>query len=91
VTREEFDEIEIEISVLGPVSRIDDPRQVRVGRHGLVVALERNKGLLLPQVAVENGWSRETFLGEACLKAGLAKDAWKKGAEIYVFEAIVFR
>jgi AmmeMemoRadiSam system protein A len=80
-----------EISVLTPLLKIDDPRLVKVGRDGLVVARGESRGLLLPQVAAENGWDREEFLAQACLKAGLPRDAWKKEAEIYVFEAIVFR
>jgi hypothetical protein len=56
-----------------------------------VISQGENRGLLLPQVAVENGWNRETFLDQACVKAGLPPDAWKKGAEISTFEAIVFR
>ncbi|MBM3293132.1 MAG: AmmeMemoRadiSam system protein B [Candidatus Aminicenantes bacterium] len=80
-----------EISVLTPLRKIDDPRLVRVGRHGLVVVHDESRGLLLPQVAAENGWRREEFLAQACLKAGLPADAWRKGAEIYVFEALVFR
>jgi hypothetical protein len=90
VSREELTNLELEISVLTPLTKIEDPRTVRVGRHGLVISMGQNKGLLLPQVPVENHWSRETFLDEACLKAGLPADAWKKGAEIYTFEAIVF-
>jgi hypothetical protein len=90
VTREELKDIDFEISVLTPLKKIDDPGLVRVGKHGLVISQGERKGLLLPQVPVENNWSRETFLEEACLKAGLPPDAWKKGAEIFVFEAIVF-
>ena len=90
VTPEELNDLEIEISVLTPLKKIDNPRLVQVGKHGLVIAMGRNRGLLLPQVPVENNWDRETFLDQACLKAGLPADAWKKGAEISVFEAIVF-
>jgi AmmeMemoRadiSam system protein B/AmmeMemoRadiSam system protein A len=90
VTPEELSELEVEISVLTPLKKIDNPRVVQVGKHGLVIAMGRNRGLLLPQVPVENNWDRETFLDQACLKAGLPADAWKKGAEISIFEAIVF-
>ena len=91
VSRDELRDLEFEISVLTPPVRIDDPRRVEVGRHGLVISQGENRGLLLPQVAVENDWNRETFLDQACVKAGLPPDAWKKGAEISIFEAIVFR
>lgn len=91
VSREELDNLEVEISVLTPLERIENPRLIQVGKHGLVIAQGEKRGLLLPQVATEQGWDRQTFLSQACLKAGLAPDAWKKGAEIYVFEAIIFR
>lgn len=90
VGEKELDQLEYEISVLTPLRRIQDPREVRVGTHGLVIAQGGRRGLLLPQVPVEEGWDRETFLAEACYKAGLPETAWKTGAEIYVFEAIVF-
>ncbi|MGB7295711.1 MAG: AmmeMemoRadiSam system protein B [Candidatus Aminicenantales bacterium] len=90
VTEEELKDLEYEVSVLTPLQKIDNPRIVQVGKHGLVISMGKNRGLLLPQVPVENNWDRETFLGQACVKAGLPPDAWKKGAEISVFEAIVF-
>ena len=90
VSAAELKSLSYEISVLTPLRKIEDPRLVRVGRDGLVIAQDEVRGLLLPQVAGENGWDREEFLAQTCLKAGLPRDAWKKGAEIYVFEAIVF-
>jgi AmmeMemoRadiSam system protein B/AmmeMemoRadiSam system protein A len=90
VAGEELKDLEVEVSVLSPLKRVEDPGLVQVGKHGLVMEMGGQRGLLLPQVAVENGWSRETFLNQACVKAGLPPDAWKKGAEISVFEAIVF-
>jgi len=90
VMEEELKDLEYEVSVLTPLQKIDNPRVVQVGRHGLVISMGNNRGLLLPQVPVENKWDRETFLNQACVKAGLPPDAWKKGAEISVFEAIVF-
>jgi hypothetical protein len=86
----ELGRLNYEVSVLTPLRRIDDPRVVQVGRHGLVVSRGEFRGLLLPQVATENGWDREEFLAQTCLKAGLPRDAWKRGVEIFVFEAIVF-
>lgn len=91
VTTAELKDLEVEVSVLTPLVRCTDIGQIKVGKHGLVIARGGQKGLLLPQVAVENGWTRDEFLEEACLKAGLPNDAWKKGAEIYTFEAIVFK
>ena len=90
VAASELKDLRIEISVLTPLREIDNPREVRVGTHGLVVERDGQRGLLLPQVPVENGWDRETFLEEGSLKAGLPRDAWRRGAKLFVFEAIVF-
>jgi AmmeMemoRadiSam system protein B/AmmeMemoRadiSam system protein A len=91
VSTAELKDLEVEISVLSPLQRCTDIGQIIVGKHGLVISRGGQKGLLLPQVAVENGWTRDQFLEEACLKAGLPSDAWKKGAEIETFEAVIFR
>lgn len=91
VTAAELNGLEYEISVLTPLEEVTNPSLIRVGKHGLVVEMNGRKGLLLPQVPVENGWDREEFLAQACLKAGLPEDAWKKGAKIYSFEAVVFK
>jgi len=90
VSSSELEDIDLEISVLTPPKKIRDPRDVKVGKHGLIIAKGDHRGLLLPQVPVENRWSRLTFLERTCQKAGLPTDAWKSGAEIYTFEAIVF-
>jgi hypothetical protein len=87
----ELKDIQVEISVLTPLQRIRNPEEVRVGVHGIVVKKGGRSGLLLPQVATEQGWDRSTFLENCCLKAGLPRDAWKDGeTEIYVFSADVF-
>lgn len=90
MTADEIDRTHIEISVMTPLKRISDPDVVTVGRHGLVIRKGLHSGLLLPQVATEWGWNRREFLEQTCVKAGLPRDAWKEGAEIYVFEAQVF-
>ncbi len=90
VREAELKDLEVELSVLTPAKEITNPALVRVGTHGLIMQRGDRRGVLLPQVPVENGWDRETFLDEACLKAGLPSDAWKKGARIFTFEAIVF-
>lgn len=87
---EEMDRLRIEISVLGLPEPARDPADVEVGRHGIIVSKDHNRGLLLPQVPLEHGWDRETYLKHGCLKAGLAPDEWKKGAKIEVFTAQVF-
>ena len=89
---EELPGLEIEVSILGPLERIDpfDPSAIEIGRHGLVVEQGRRRGLLLPQVATEWGWDREQFLSQTCTKAGLPADAWRRGAAVHRFAAIVF-
>lgn len=84
--------LELEVSVMGPLERIDprDPAQIEIGRNGLVIEQGRHRGLLLPQVATEWNWDREEFLSHLCSKAGLPRDAWKTGATVYRFEAEVF-
>jgi AmmeMemoRadiSam system protein A len=90
VTPEEVDDLRIEISVLRPLRRIEKVDEIEVGRHGLLISKGLQRGTLLPQVAVERGWDRITFLRQTCWKAGLDEDAWREGAEIYTYEADVF-
>lgn len=90
LTLEELPDVRIEISVLTLPRRIGDASEVTTGEHGIIVTQGPNRGLLLPQVPVEWGWDRDTFLRHGCLKAGLEEDAWQKGAEIQVFSAQVF-
>jgi len=82
--------LKIEISVLGLPEPISSPMEVEVGRHGIIVSKGYYRGLLLPQVPVEHGWDRETYLRHGCLKAGLGPEEWKKGVKIEVFTAQVF-
>ena len=91
VTEDELEEIDLEISLLSPLEKIDDPEQIEIGKHGLVIKNGFNKGLLLPQVATENNWDRKTFLEHSCLKANLPSDAWQlDDTEISIFSAEVF-
>ena len=91
VTTGELSDLEVEVSYLTPLKRLPDTDQIVIGRDGLVIALGRRTGVLLPQVAYELGWSREEFLAQLCMKAGLPLDAWKHPAvELYSFEAEVF-
>jgi len=89
VTRQEAHRLEVSLSVLSPLFPIH-PDAVEVGRHGLVVSQGSRRGLLLPQVPVEHGWDRETFLDQTCRKAGLPLDAWRKAATLEAFTAEVF-
>ncbi|MGB9907376.1 MAG: AmmeMemoRadiSam system protein B [Candidatus Saccharicenans sp.] len=86
----ELKDLEIEISVLGPLQPVNDVSEIKVGRHGLVIKQGGRSGLLLPQVASEFGWDRQTFLRELCRKAGLPDGAWKDLKSLSKFEAIVF-
>ena len=88
----ELEGLDVEVSVLGPLEAIDpqDPSSFEIGRHGLVVEQGHKRGLLLPQVATEWGWDRETFLAHTCTKAGLPLDCWRRGAKVYRFAADVF-
>ena len=89
--KSEWQNTDVEISVLTPMRKIDSIEEIQVGVHGLYIEKGPDTGLLLPQVAVEYAWDRTTFLEYACLKAGLPKDAWKmKGTTIYIFSADVF-
>lgn len=86
----ELPEIDVELSLLGPLEPIAGPEDIEIGRHGLVVEMGPCRGLLLPQVAVEWQWDREAFLAHTCHKAGLPRDSWKHGAKLWRFEAEVF-
>lgn len=90
VDETELPDIEIELSLLGPLEPIDGPADIELGRHGLVVEQAWQRGLLLPQVATEWRWDCETFLAHTCRKAGLSVDAWRRGATLWRFEAEVF-
>jgi AmmeMemoRadiSam system protein A len=91
VTERELPDLELEISVLTPLHRIQDVTEIEVGRHGIYMRKGWASGLLLPQVATEYGWDRETFLKYTCQKAGLPGNAWKdKNTEIYIFSADIF-
>jgi AmmeMemoRadiSam system protein B/AmmeMemoRadiSam system protein A len=91
LTLREMKDLELEISVLTPMERLKNPDEIEIGRHGLYLKKGFCSGLLLPQVAVEYGWDRNTFLEETCRKAGLSRGAWKeKGTEIYIFSADIF-
>ena len=89
VTPDEVHELQVSLSILSPLFPIE-AAQVEIGRHGLVVSSGVHRGLLLPQVPVEHGWSRQEFLEQTCRKAGLDRDAWKAGATLEAFTAEVF-
>lgn len=91
LSKAEYMDIDIEISVLSPIEKVNDINDVVVGRDGLIMTKGFNRGLLLPQVPLEQGWDRDTFLTHTCYKAGLPGDTWKKGGvQIEKFSAQVF-
>lgn len=91
VMPEEMDLIDVEISVLSPLETLDNPEDLIPGVHGLYMTRGNRAGVLLPQVATEQGWDRETFLTHTCYKAGLPGDAWKDPeTTLEIFTAQVF-
>jgi AmmeMemoRadiSam system protein A len=94
ITAGELTELDIEISVLSPMHKTDDPlRDLRLGIDGIYISRGRYSGCFLPQVATETGWSKEEFLSYCCAhKAGLSPDAWKNDPRttVYLFSAEVF-
>ncbi|MGB3113690.1 MAG: AmmeMemoRadiSam system protein B [Candidatus Omnitrophota bacterium] len=92
VTAGELDDIDIEISALSPMRKIDDYNEINIPGQGVMVRMGFRSGVYLPQVAIETGWDRDQFMNSLCAhKAGIPMDAWKTGAcDIYVFDAEVF-
>jgi hypothetical protein len=90
VSKEEFEDIEIEISVLTPMKKISSVEEIELGKHGIYISKGSSSGTFLPQVATETGWDLETFLGHCSRdKARIGWDGWKT-ADIYIYEALVF-
>ena len=91
VTTKELPLLEYEVSVMSPLRRVLDIKEIKVGKHGLIMKQGDIEGILLPQVPVEEKWDRDTFIEETCLKAGLPRQAWKDDdTDIFMFTALVF-
>jgi AmmeMemoRadiSam system protein A len=90
LTPEGLANVTVEVSLLSPFRRLTDVTQVEVGVHGLMIYKGNQRGILLPQVPVEQGWDREEYLENLCLKAGLPGGCWQEGATLYTFTAVVF-
>ncbi|MEJ2634591.1 MAG: TIGR00296 family protein [Calditrichia bacterium] len=89
--KKEIPDLEIEISVLSPLKKIEDTKEIVIGTHGIIIQKGMRRGLLLPQVATEWNWDREEFLRQTCFKAGLMADAWREPeTEIFIFSAEIF-
>ena len=89
LTPAELGDTTIDLSVLSALTPIT-PEQIVIGRHGLLVAMSGQRGLLLPQVPVEHHWDVPMFLAQTCMKAQLSPIAWRAGAELFGFTAEVF-
>jgi MEMO1 family protein len=90
VEHQELDKITLEISMLTPSEFISGPDQIVLGRDGVVIEKDGRSAVYLPQVATEQGWSRDEMLDNLCLKAGLPKGAWRANAQLSTFQAVVF-
>ena len=89
LSKDEFYKTEFEITVLGPLKRIQDINEIVLGKHGIYIKKDNRSGTMLPQVATENHWTREQFLGYTARdKAGIGWDGWKN-AELYIYEGVV--
>ena len=87
----DLESISLEISVLSALKKIVEIEEIEIGKHGIYLEKGFYRGVLLPQVAAEHGWDRQTFLKQTCLKAGLPTDSWEsEDADIYIFGAQVF-
>ncbi len=91
VSKDELNDLSIEISILTPLREVDDPVDILLGRDGLFIKSRYRSGLLLPQVPLELGWDKKKFLEHTCLKAGLAPNTWRStSAKLYTFSAEIF-
>ncbi|MCX5801885.1 MAG: AmmeMemoRadiSam system protein B [Candidatus Eisenbacteria bacterium] len=91
VSLPELSKIDIEISVLSPLKKMSDVKELELGKHGIYIVKGARSGCYLPQVADETGWSKDEFLNHCCAeKAGLEPDAWKRDADVFLFTAVVF-
>lgn len=87
---DELDNVEVEVSVLSPMTPVGSHRFIKVGTHGVLLEKDGRRALFLPQVATEQGWTRDEMLDHLALKAGLERKAWQSGARFQVFTAQVF-
>ena len=90
VTPDELGDMEVEVTILSPLEPLTDIGEITIGTHGLYIVKGDHAGILLPQVATENGWDAKTFLEQVCAKAGLPSDAWKD-AQLYRFSADILK
>ena len=93
LSEEEFEELQIEISVLTPMQKINDISKIEIGKHGIYIKQGIFSGTYLPQVAIEQGWDAEEFVSHCSQhKANIGKDGWKsKDSELFIYESIIFK
>lgn len=96
--KEEFDNIIVEVSILTlpKLIKVKDPKEyvdkIKIGRDGLIIEIPPFRGLLLPQVPIEQNWTKQEFLEQTCLKAGLLANTWKEGdIDLYTFQSQIFK
>ena len=92
ITSDELDKLGIEVSVLSPLAETAEPEKLEIGTHGIYIVSGGRSGCFLPEVATDQGWDAEEFLGYCCAhKAGLPPDAWKQeGTKVYLFTSEKF-
>ena len=89
LTKSEYEKVDVEITVLGPMKKINNISEIKLGKHGIYIRKDSRAGTMLPQVAIEYGWTVEQFLGYTSRdKAGIGWDGWKS-AEIFIYEGLV--
>ncbi len=89
LTKAEFNKIDFEITVLGPMKKIDNINEIILGKYGIYIKKDSHAGTMLPQVPIEYGWTLEEFLGYTSRdKAGIGWDGWKS-ADIFIYEGLV--
>ena len=90
LSKPELSQVTIEISVLSPLQLVTDLKQIEIGKHGLLIEQNGQRGVFLPQVPVEQGWDLGAYLENLCYKAGLPGGCWQNNPTLYSFTALVF-
>jgi AmmeMemoRadiSam system protein A len=91
VRPDELGRLHLEVSLLTPLRRVASPEQIVLGRDGVVLVKSGKSAVFLPEIAAQQGWTRDQLLDNLCLKAGLPADAWRSGATLAVFQTTVFQ
>ncbi|MDD5676510.1 MAG: AmmeMemoRadiSam system protein A [Kiritimatiellae bacterium] len=85
----ELPNITVDVSILSPIRNIPDLDAFKLGQHGIILSKGMARAVFLPEVATEQGWTKEETLSYLSRKAGLSADAWRQGAQFQVFESVV--